>query len=73
MELGRFAEALNVREEMLALRKTRLGPVHHDTLISMSNLASSYSVVDRHPEALKLFEEVLAVRKAKLGPTIPKR
>jgi serine/threonine protein kinase/tetratricopeptide (TPR) repeat protein len=69
--LGRFAEAVKLREETLALRKGRLGPDHRDTLISMNDLASSYSDVDRHAEALKLFEEVLAVRKAKLGPDHP--
>jgi eukaryotic-like serine/threonine-protein kinase len=69
--LGRFAEAVKLREETLALRKARLGPDHRDTLISMINLASSYSDVDRHAEALKLFEDVLAVRKAKLGPDHP--
>jgi serine/threonine protein kinase/tetratricopeptide (TPR) repeat protein len=69
--LGRFTEAVKVREETLALRKARLGTDHRDTLISMNDLASSYSDVDRHAEALKLFEVVLAVRKAKLGPDHP--
>jgi serine/threonine protein kinase/tetratricopeptide (TPR) repeat protein len=69
--LGRFAEALKLREETLALRKARFGPDHRDTLISMINLASSYSDVGRHAEAFKLAGEVLSVRKAKLGPDHP--
>ena len=41
-DLGRNAEALKLHEEVLALRKARLGPDHPDTLKSMSNLANSY-------------------------------
>src|SRR5262249_33428101 len=46
-------------------------PDHPDTLLSMNNLASSYSDLGRHAEALKLYEETLARRKVKLGPGHP--
>ena len=64
-------DALKRYEETLALRKAKLGPDHPDTLMSMNDLASSYSALGRHAEALKLYEETLALRKAKLGPDHP--
>jgi tetratricopeptide (TPR) repeat protein len=69
--LGRNTEALQLREETLALRKDVLGPDHPDTLVSMNYLANSYAELGRHAEALKLREETLALRKAKLGPGHP--
>ncbi len=41
--LGRYTDALKLREETLALYKAKLGPDHPDTLRSMSNLAISYA------------------------------
>jgi tetratricopeptide (TPR) repeat protein len=67
-DIGRNAEALELREETLARRKAKFGPDHPDTLASMNNLAFSYASLGRHAEALKLREETLARRKAKLGP-----
>ena len=69
--LGRSAEALKLREETLALRRTKLGPDHPDTLASMNSLANSYSALGRTAEALKLREETLALRRTKLGPDHP--
>jgi non-specific serine/threonine protein kinase/serine/threonine-protein kinase len=69
--LGRYNDALKLREETLALRKIKLGPNHPDTLMSMHNLAKSYYTVGRRREALTLSEETLALRKAKLGPDDP--
>ena len=47
------------------------GADHADTLMSMNNLANSYSDLGRHAESLKLHEETLALRKAKLGRDHP--
>jgi tetratricopeptide (TPR) repeat protein len=69
--LGRQAEALELREETLALRKAKLGPDHRDTMQSMHNLAISYADMGRHTEAMELNEETLALREAKLGPDHP--
>jgi tetratricopeptide (TPR) repeat protein len=69
--LGRHSEALNLREELLAIQKTALGPVHADTLDSMQELADSYADVGRDAEALKLREEVVALQKVKLGSAGP--
>jgi serine/threonine protein kinase/tetratricopeptide (TPR) repeat protein len=48
-----------------------LGSDHPDTLMSMNNLALSYTGMGRHADALKLLEETLALRRAKLGPDHP--
>jgi tetratricopeptide (TPR) repeat protein len=68
---GRHAEGLKLLEEVLALRRAKLGPDHPKTLESMINLAVSYKRLGRHAEALKLSEEVLARSKATLGPDHP--
>jgi serine/threonine protein kinase/tetratricopeptide (TPR) repeat protein len=69
--LGRHADALQLHEETLALRRARLGPDHPDTLRSMSALASSWDALGRHADALQLHEETLARQKARLGPDHP--
>jgi tetratricopeptide (TPR) repeat protein len=70
-DLGRYAEALQLHEETLALRKLKLGPGHPDTLISMYNVANCYAALGRLTEALQLREQTLALQKAKLGPDHP--
>lgn len=67
MALGRYADALKLFGEALALRKAKLGPDHPETLSVMSNLASSFYALGRYAEALKLREEVLALQTVKLG------
>jgi eukaryotic-like serine/threonine-protein kinase len=69
--LGRYADAMKLHQETLALRKAKLGPDDPDTWMSLDGLASVYSDVGRGEEALKLYEEVLALRTAKLGPDDP--
>jgi serine/threonine protein kinase/tetratricopeptide (TPR) repeat protein len=69
--LGRYADALRLKEETLARRKARLGPDHPDTRKSISSLAAGYHALGRRAEALKLCEETLAWRKARLGPDHP--
>src|SRR5262249_26026569 len=44
---GRHAEALKLREEVLARLKAALGPDHPDPLSSMGNLAISYAALGR--------------------------
>jgi tetratricopeptide (TPR) repeat protein len=65
---GRRDEALKLREQVLALRRAKLGPDHPDTLRSIADLANSYAVAGRRDEAQRLGEELLVLRKAKLGP-----
>ena len=39
MSIGRYADARNLHERTLALRKAKLGPDDPSTLVSMINLA----------------------------------
>jgi eukaryotic-like serine/threonine-protein kinase len=68
---GRYADAVKLHEETLALRKAKLAPDHPDTLKSMNNLAVSYQMLGRYAEALKLNEETLELMKAKRGHDHP--
>ena len=56
---------------MLAFRKRVLPADHPDIGLSMSNLASTYSALGRHPEALKLQVEALAFFKRVLPADHP--
>ncbi len=54
---GRYADALRLREETLALRKSKLGPNHPDTLLSMANLAETLAALDRGSEAVAVVDD----------------
>jgi tetratricopeptide (TPR) repeat protein len=69
--LGRLSEAVKLDEETFALKKTKLGSDHPDTLRTASALARGYDALGRHVEAVKLGEETLAFQKTKLGPDHP--
>jgi tetratricopeptide (TPR) repeat protein len=69
--LGRHTNALKLREEVLTVRRTRLGADNPDTLLSMYDLAHSYAALGRHADALKLRERTLTLRRARLGPDHP--
>src|SRR5262249_18473969 len=69
--LGRHAEALELREEALALHTSRLGPEPPRTLMCMNNVALSYAALGRHADTLRLSEQALALQKARLGPGHP--
>ena len=53
------------------MSKRILGEEHPDTLVSMNNLASSYSDLGRRTEALGLGEKVLEMSKRILGEEHP--
>ena len=59
---GRHAEAMEIREEVLKLRRKVLGPEAPNTINAWHNLGESYSAVGRQDEALELQEEVLKLR-----------
>ena len=62
---------MKLHEETLALKRSKLGPDHPNTLSSMNNLAASYDAAGQTDRAMKLYEETLALQKAKLGPDHP--
>lgn len=69
--LGRHADALKLREEIVTLHTKQLGPDHPHTLRCRFNLAVSHAAVGREADALKLNEETLALMKTALGPDDP--
>ena len=69
--VGRFDEAIELYERVLADQERVLGPDHPDTLITRNNLAGAYHSVGRFDEAIELFEWVLADRVRVLGPDHP--
>jgi tetratricopeptide (TPR) repeat protein len=70
-ESGWTQDALEIMEQVVQLRKAKLGEDHPDTLRSMHNLAVWYSEAGRRSEALQLTEQVVQLRKAKLGEDHP--
>ena len=68
---GRFDEAIELYERVLADQERVLGPDHPDTLITRNNLAGAYHSAGRFDEAIELFEWVLADRVRVLGPDHP--
>ena len=70
-DVGRFGEAIELCERVLADQERVLGPDHPDTLITRNNLAGAYEDVGRFGEAIELYERVLADRVRVLGPDHP--
>jgi tetratricopeptide (TPR) repeat protein len=60
-DLGRYAEALDLNEQVLALRRRLFPADHPDVAKSMMNTASCYFHVGRHAEALHIFEPALGL------------
>ena len=61
--VGRFEDALTMREKTLELRKKVLGSEHEDTIISMGSLAYSYGKNGHWKTAETQYREFLAARK----------
>ena len=69
--VGRFGEAIELFEQVLAEQERVLGPDHPDTLSVRNNLAVAYDSVGRFGEAIELFEQVLDDQERVLGPDHP--
>ena len=70
-DVGRFGEAIELYERVLADRVRVLGPDHPDTLTTRNNLAFAYHSAGRFDDAIELYEQVLADRVRVLGPDHP--
>ena len=70
-DVGRFGEAIELFERVLADQEQVLGPDHPDTLTTRNNLAVAYHSAGRFGEAIELCERVLADRVRVLGPDHP--
>jgi tetratricopeptide (TPR) repeat protein len=66
--LGRHADALSLREQVLARTENALGPDHPDTARSLNNLAATCTYVGRYTKALGCQERALAIAEAAFGP-----
>ena len=63
--------ALGLREELLRLKRAKLGAEHPDTLDEIEALAPLYAEAGLEHEAIGLQEEVLRLRREKLGADHP--
>jgi tetratricopeptide (TPR) repeat protein len=71
LDQGHYADALQLKEETLALCQEQLGPDHPNTLHAMNNLAVAYSALGRPADAQKLHEEALARQTTRFGSDHP--
>ena len=71
--VGRFADALKLLEEALAMWKAKLGPDHPETLMAMNNLAKGYDEVDRMPMRSSSTSRRCRCERPGWGPTTPTR
>jgi len=69
--VGRFGEAIELFERVLAERERVLGADHPDTLETRNNLAGAYCSVGRFGEAIELYEQVLDEHERVLGADHP--
>ncbi|KAJ7736113.1 hypothetical protein B0H16DRAFT_1466819 [Mycena metata] len=69
--LGEYQKAKELKILVLEKRKQVLGEDHPDTLLSMGNLASSYSDLGEHRKAKELGVIVLEKQKQVLGENYP--
>ena len=70
-DVGRFGEAIELFERVLADQEQVLGPDHPDTLTVRNNLAFAYHSAGRFDEAIELLGRVLAEQERVLGPDHP--
>ena len=70
-DVGRFDEAIELSERVLADQERVLGPDHPKTLTVRNNLASAYHSAGRFDEAIELLERVLVGCERVLGPDHP--
>ncbi|CAE7791759.1 NPHP3 [Symbiodinium sp. CCMP2592] len=69
--LGRFEEALQMEQEVLAAQTEALGARHPDTLRAQGNIAMTLWSLGRFEEALQMEQEVLAAQTEALGARHP--
>ena len=70
-DVGRFDEAIELSERVLAEQERVLGPDHPKTLTVRNNLAGAYHSAGRFDEAIELLERVLVGSERVLGPDHP--
>jgi Tetratricopeptide repeat len=68
---GKFAEALPLARQVLAIREKALGPDHPNVAASLSSLADLYRIQGRYADAEPLLERALATLEKALGREHP--
>lgn len=70
-ESGKFAEAIPIAQESLALAEKALGPGHPETASQVNNLAELYRSMGDYAKAEPLFQRALKIDEKALGPDHP--
>jgi tetratricopeptide (TPR) repeat protein len=70
-DMGRYEEAQQVHERVLALRQKALGPEHPDVATSLNNLGGVLFYLGKYEEARQMHARALALREKVLGPEHP--
>lgn len=68
---GKFADAVALAEQVLAIRERTAGPDHPDLATAMHNLAVLYLNQARDVEAERLYRKALVIREKALGSDHP--
>ena len=68
---GKYAEALPIAQQALAICEKVFGAEHPIVATGINNLARLYDAQDRYAEAKPLHKRVLAIREKVLGPEHP--
>ena len=70
-QAGKYAEAIPLAQQELAIREKALGPDHPDVAQALYTLALIYYVQGRYADAEPLLKRSLAIREKALGPDHP--
>src|SRR5438552_1919624 len=68
---GKYAEAIPLAEQSLAIREKALGPDHPNTAASLNNLAGLYQSQGAYRKAEPLYVRALAILEKTLGTDNP--
>jgi tetratricopeptide (TPR) repeat protein len=70
-QAGKYAEAIPLAQQALAIYEKALGPDHPDVPTALTNLAALHYQQGRYVEAEPLLKRALAIREKALGPDHP--
>ena len=68
---GRYADAIPLAQQALAIREKVLGRDHPDVALDLNNLAMLYDSQGRYADAEPLYQRSLAIREKALGRDHP--
>jgi CHAT domain-containing protein/Flp pilus assembly protein TadD len=70
-QAGKYAEAIPLAQQVLAIREKVLGPDHPDVATVLNGFGILYEEAGRFAEAESLYKRSLAIREKALGPDHP--